>query len=448
MGPYQFDDPCKDGNEPLIGATVLLFNRRGGYVTNSTTDENGVVEFTGLPGTRYSVEVIYHECTSQPSLAPSYTSLPSSKPTVTNWGGPEFDPCSAEDDVPLVGARVTLYDARGKYMENTTTGSDGYYTFTGEPPGARYSIVVDYPECGRRELSNSASIKFYKNDNFCDTMFSAGDWDVISTADFTYFDTLDECCANMFWYGMDGCFSRSHTAFQFEFCIEISGIDEHFNCPLNEIRAIESAMQNGLDVNSKLSLVEFGSTALTNVGGGTKCIGPTLHQDAIANQLRGVDGPHKTKLCGVVATHEAGCQEENCLRNTYESTLRLFQHYFDSDEFTSALHSLPIGRVRPLLDKHSVEVVPSSFMARKILLPLTVMSVKQIEEEAAPLEYSATTTDVPRFYPTYISGQLCQSKTPFDSWEEAYGTLKDCCQAHFSIEYEACCSSSKMGGCM
>jgi hypothetical protein len=55
--------------------------------------------------------------------------------------------------------------------------------------------------------------------------------------------------------------------------------------------------------------------------------------------------------------------------------------------------------------------------------------------------------DVPRFFPTWIGGQLCNSKHSFESWEESYLTLKECCEAHFLWEYSACCASSDMGGC-
>lgn len=62
-------------------------------------------------------------------------------------------------------------------------------------------------------------------------------------------------------------------------------------------------------------------------------------------------------------------------------------------------------------------------------------------------EFQPIHTDVPRFYPTYISGQLCHSKSSFDSWEQSHETLQDCCEAHFSWDYDACCNSSNMGGC-
>ena len=65
------------------------------------------------------------------------------------------------------------------------------------------------------------------------------------------------------------------------------------------------------------------------------------------------------------------------------------------------------------------------------------------EEEVLSLEYSSVVSDVPRFYPTFISGQLCHSKKSFDAWEESHDTLKECCQTHFSWDYEECMKNGR-----
>jgi hypothetical protein len=54
---------------------------------------------------------------------------------------------------------------------------------------------------------------------------------------------------------------------------------------------------------------------------------------------------------------------------------------------------------------------------------------------------------LPRFYPTWIRGQLCSTKESFDDWEESYLSLSECCESHFSWDFIACCSSTNMGGC-
>merc|ERR1711862_753174 len=48
--------------------------------------------------------------------------------------------------------------------------------------------------------------------------------------------------------------------------------------------------------------------------------------------------------------------------------------------------------------------------------------------------------DGARYYPTYAEGELCSAKSTveFESWEESYASLADCCDAAFSWDYEAC----------
>ncbi|KAL9184816.1 LOW QUALITY PROTEIN: hypothetical protein ACHAXT_002593 [Thalassiosira profunda] len=71
-----------------------------------------------------------------------------------------------------------------------------------------------------------------------------------------------------------------------------------------------------------------------------------------------------------------------------------------------------------------------------------------VETTSQPVEAVAATTDGKhRFYPTYLPGQLCHSKDTFDSWESSYRTLRECCDAHFPGDRDACCGSLDMGGC-
>lgn len=365
-------------------------------------------------------------------------------------------PCY-DDGRGLAGATVSLYNAFGTFVEQTVTDSDGWYYFYGLPLG-RYRTEIDYPTCGRRGLmedehtaaafNNDRAIKFFKSGEMCDVKVSLGGWDEESIDDFSHFDTLEECCANVFWYDMEGCFSRSHVAFEFEFCVDITGFSND-ECPLSEIKTIESAMQKGLTSNSELALLEFGRAALSKVDGKTTCIAPTIiyNQDLLSNKLRGLTDHREANLsiCGIVVTKESGCKEEACLRDTFDKVVVPFQSYFYSGVFSSVLHALAGDDSHPFPDLRSVEVEVSSFTTRKLLLPSTATSSKLNDETM--FQYSATASDTPRFYPTYISGQLCQSKTAFDSWEQSHSSLKECCEAFFIWDFEACCSSLGMGGC-
>jgi len=47
----------------------------------------------------------------------------------------------------------------------------------------------------------------------------------------------------------------------------------------------------------------------------------------------------------------------------------------------------------------------------------------------------------PRYYATYIKGQLCGKKLSFDTWETAYHTLEECCEENFYFDSEECLKS-------
>ncbi len=49
-----------------------------------------------------------------------------------------------------------------------------------------------------------------------------------------------------------------------------------------------------------------------------------------------------------------------------------------------------------------------------------------------------------RFFPTWSDGELCSSKksTSFESWEESYPSLDECCDVFFSWDFDACMQSA------
>jgi hypothetical protein len=285
--------PCFTDDRPLIGATVILFDHLRREVARTVTDNFGYYRFAGLPLGRYYtiVDFDYSSCntstssptkypslipsdqpstsltnnpSSNPSLQPSITSLnpsmnpssrpsispnsipsmnpsmnpsanPSSRPSLTTSSLPSqmpsitritisnrvFNPC-VDTEEPLVGVQVLLFNHRGVLVANqplTFTDVNGYYEFVGLPPG-RYFVQVDYPACDRRRLSaitgttesqatSEQTFLFYKSGLMCNVKPSIEVKDELSFGDVMYFDTLDTCCANMFWYDMDGCIARS-----------------------------------------------------------------------------------------------------------------------------------------------------------------------------------------------------------------------------------------------
>ena len=296
-------------------------------------------------------------------------------------------------------------------------------------------------------LSDEQKIKFYKTGEMCNSKISLGDWDVFSNEDFevALFDTLDECCANSFLDDIAGCLKRSRVTFHFEFCVDMSGLNGLVDCPLPEISTIQSSMQAGLDKSSSLTLTEIGHIVLTNVDGETMC-----SRSEYSNEFVSLSARRLTTVCGTVTTKEA-CREELCLKNAFNSVSQKFKSYFENNEFSSQLlQSLSSDMHRSLARLESVEVAKNSFVTKNLLLPLTVTSSPSRianHRDGKPLDNFTTSSHANRFYPTFVSGQLCQSKNSFDSWEVSYETLKECCSTHFFWDYEGCCKAEGMGGC-
>jgi hypothetical protein len=180
-------DPCFEEDIALVGAKVLLFDYSGKVIAETTTDDEGYYEFLSLPISRYSVQIIYPECSSEePSSSPTVihsdlpsgfpTRLPSShpsqvsslKPSVSPSASPSvsptegmvirrrvWDPCY-DQEVALVDATVFLHDFAGNIIAETTTDNEGYYEFLSLPV-SRYSVEIIYPECASDEPSLAPS---------------------------------------------------------------------------------------------------------------------------------------------------------------------------------------------------------------------------------------------------------------------------------------------------
>jgi hypothetical protein len=427
-------NPCVDTDEPLIGVVVLLLNYRGALVGQAVTDNDGYYNFSGLPPGRYSVSVQFEECSSFiPSNSPLESLSPSLSPSSNPSERPSLNPSENLSGQPSGNPSETssMYPSRHPSLAPS---------FSSKVPSKdrRHLSKTDYEF--QLFLTNNHAFKFYKNGEVCDVKLSISSEDELSTGSSVHFDTLDECCANMFWFDMDGCSTRSPVAFQFEFCVDISGFDEYSDCPMNEIQSVEREMQKGLGQNSTLALVQFGSTILRKVGDEIQCIGPTDRRNLTTNKLRGRVALQDDKLtiCGVVATKETSCSNETCLRDTYDKVIGPFESHVYSRAFSTSLHSSAGDGLQ------MAKVVASSLTTRKLVFPSTVPTE---DKSAAANEHFANNKDTPRFYPTYIFGTLCHSKTLFDSWEQSYTSLKDCCESHFSWDLAACCSSLNMGGC-
>ena len=149
-------DPCVPGDIPLANVTVYLYG--GPTVLTEKTDIDGFYRFEDLPPGRYSVYVAYPSCspTVGPSKSPSVypSASPSKLPSVSSPGS------NARDLLTAVS-----YSSGEKHMH--------VYRKLGDT--CKEVPLMDQPD------------------------------------EILLFTSMDECCANMFWFDLRGCIERSQT---------------------------------------------------------------------------------------------------------------------------------------------------------------------------------------------------------------------------------------------
>ena len=88
------------------------------------------------------------------------------------------------------------------------------------------------------ECMANEEYKFYKNGDKCDSKIYFEDWETAGVSPWTettLFNTIEECCANLFWYDYNGCVGRSPATFKFDFCVDIKGLPDPQDCQSADI---------------------------------------------------------------------------------------------------------------------------------------------------------------------------------------------------------------------
>lgn len=354
------------------------------------------------------------------------------------------------------------------------------------------------------QCMQNEEFKFFKNGEICDTKIYFEDWESNSPADWTattQFDTLDECCANMFWYDIDGCLARSPVMFKFEFCVDVKGLVDPQDCQSADVYAnvLEDAINAGVKLDATTeeeegltdaNITTIGNVTLTKVDGSTIC-GGSLSGQGFINDKTGIvpdivaAANTVTTVCGVITVEDAVCTEADCLNQHYQNLTQIMQQYVNGGDFTSILNDRANNRLPPVPELQKVTGVDGSFVTSNLLLPATISGdyrlkyyhgsdLKTCMKKAVFLKtetpydtlYECCKVDFHwdirtccivgggcpelgiaenkvEYYPTWVQDKLCDSKlsTSFDTWETTrYESLQDCCKAHFSSDYTKCVS--------
>jgi hypothetical protein len=301
--------------------------------------------------------------------------------------------------------------------------------------------------------------KFYKNGNMCDNKINFEDWELNAPAawtDTTMFDTIEECCANMFWFDYDGCVGRSPVTFKFEFCVDIERLPNPQDCQSADIFAnvIEdsinegcyhslglsnitysnagSSVESGDNTTADTNITRIGGVSLSKVQGSTVC-GGSLAGQIFINDLTGTvanlsaAANNTLEVCGVITVKEEVCKNETCLREHYQKIKAELSHFVDDGDLSLAINRRATSRLPPVPELFNVIVVPSSLTTQNLLLPATV------------------TGEINFKYYQGSNLETCEEKVVFKPYETSYDILYDCCKQHFQWNVNLCCT--KGGGC-
>ena len=268
--------------------------------------------------------------------------------------------------------------------------------------------------------------KFYKNENKCDSKIYFEDWELNAPAawtDTTLFDTVEECCANLFWFDYDACVGQSPVMFKFEFCVDIKGVTDPQDCQSADIFAnvIEAAINEGCHHTQGLSdtvfnntgssenvgditstdtnITKIGSVLLGEVRGTTVC-GGSLEGEDFINDLTGTApdllaaANKNITVCGVITVKEEECKQVACLNELYTAVKEELHRFVDDGELTLAINRLATTRLPPVPELLNVIGAPLSLTTQNLVLTATITGEAAIWRPAKRRLYFNLTSEL------------------------------------------------------
>jgi len=451
VGNFVWLDSAADGIQGVdeIGfpfpVTINLYNMNNELQTSTISNETGAYLFEELMPGYYEIEFLMEEGDIlSPPFRGNDEQLDSNVDPTTKRA--QVSLLSGEDnfsvDAGIIANAPYYPDWAWDVQVCTNDGFDPEW-MTSNNEGEQIYLYRNKEECCENhfwwrmaQCMANEEYKFYRNGEICDSKLEFEDWEMNSPAEWTdtkLFDTLDECCANLFSYDYSGCMGRSPVIFKFDFCFDIGSLLPPIDCQTADIHAnvLEDAINIGLGEGSDANITRIGDASLTKVGGSTQCGGSLEGQDFI-NDLTGTIGqpdlsdlPDSTTVCGVITTESYDCTADECLNDIYQDIIDSLNVYVDS-EFTTTLNFLATTRLPPVEELQIAEGITGSLSTYNLLLPSTISS------QLGDRKY-------------FKDNDSCGQKTAFATWETKYDTLLDCCSANFNWQLDQCCADG--GGC-
>ncbi|KAL7497451.1 hypothetical protein ACHAWT_007422 [Skeletonema menzelii] len=452
VGDFVWLDSAADGIQGTdeIGfpfpVTIHLYNANNELQLSTTSNETGSYLFEELMPGYYEIEFVMEEGDIlSPPFRGNDGELDSDVNPTTKRA--QVTLVSGEDnfsvDAGIIANAPYYPDWTFDIQVCTNDGFDPSWMSTNNE-GEQIYLYRNKEECCQNhfwwrmaQCMANEEYKFYRNGEICDSKIKFEDWEMNSPAEWTdtkLFDTLDECCANLFSYDYSGCMGRSPVMFKFDFCFDVGSLLPPIDCQTADIYAnvLEDAINLGLGEGSDANITRVGDASLTKVDGSTQCGGSLEGQDFI-NDLTGTIGepdlsdlPDSTTVCGVITTESYDCTGDECLSGIYQSIIGSLGVYIDDESLTTNLNSLATTRLPPVQELQVADGITGSLSTYNLLLPTTISS------QLGDLKY-------------FKDNDSCGQKTAFASWETKYDTLLDCCSANFNWQLEVCCAEG--GGC-
>jgi len=269
--------------------------------------------------------------------------------------------------------------------------------------------------------------------DFHEVKYTPGDW---SSSDL--FDTVEQCCVNKHWWNKEECLNNSPREMSLSFSVDFINLLEPEICQDADIisnalvKVLEDEPNSILKDGLRANVTAIGDVTLTrNYDTSAPECGGSLAGESF---LGGTDGKTVVKdATGVITSVHVEvrkkCQSSKdveAFNNLIGMIRGIFVDYFNGS-FTDELQTWSRLRIPQIPQLFDAEVLADTFVVTGSMNP-----------------YAAKANA--KFYPVWSGINQCKNDGLQDDWmlaDEAtyiFDTIEDCCQRHFSTNFDDCIS--------